>query len=67
MAILTQNSIGAVGIWLGLLPISAFAKRLQPEGSLNPSRHNMDDNGTPASRRTRPWNNRSHRRALEYE
>ena len=65
MASLTQKSIGAMGIWRGVLPISAFVKRVQPEGSLNPSDRTMDHVDLAVSLRTNPWRNRSHRRALE--
>ena len=65
MAILTQNSIGALGIWRGVLPISVFVKRVQPEGSLNPSDHTMSSTGVRVSLKHKPWMNRSHRRARE--
>ena len=65
MASLTQNSIGAVGIWRGVLPIKAFVNRVQPEGSLNPSDHTMASLGTWVSLRTNPWRSRNHRKALE--
>ena len=57
--------MSSLGSCFGDLPISAFVNRVQPAGSLNPVRHALSRDGSPAARSAIPWQNLSQRRAFE--